>query len=226
MVFNYTKYFNIVDYIQPNIQHALVIGAGAYSYPKFFLKKFPEAQVDVVEMDAKLTELSRKHFGLQDDPRLHIFHQDGRTFLNQGTKKYDAIFIDAFNSLTPPFQLTTQEAVHKIFEQLSDTGVVLVNLVSAIEGKDGKFLQAEYATYASLFPKVEIFAVDNFNDPHDLDNVMLVAYKSNQTPDWTKVPTEYQKMAAHRWLAPIAAAPILTDEFAPVEQYLQSAYQR
>lgn len=226
LVFEYTKFYNLVSYIQPNLQNALIIGGGAYSYPKAFLKRFPKATIDVVEMDPALTELSKKYFNLTEDPRLEIFHQDGRTYINQMDKEYDAVFMDAFNSLMPPFQLSTKEVAQKLFDQLSPNGVVLMNLISAINGQKGRFLQAEYATYKSIFPHVEVFAVDNFKNPTDIDNVLLVAYKNEKTVDWSKVPEEFKKYTAKLWTGPIASMPILTDEFAPVESYLTGLYNR
>lgn len=226
LVFEYAKFYNLAGHIQPNLQKALIIGGGAYSYPKVFLKKFPKASIDVVEMDPVLTDLSKKYFNLIEDPRLSIFHQDGRTFINQMDKEYDVVFMDAFNSLVPPFQLTTQEVAQKLFDHLSPNGVVLMNLISAINGEDGRFLQAEYATYKSVFPQVEIFAVDNFKNPGSTDNVLLVAYKKEQKVDWNKVPEEYKKYTARLWTQPLAVMPILTDEFAPVEHYLTRLYSR
>lgn len=66
--------------------------------------------------------------------------------------------MDAFSSrYSIPYQLTTAEAVEKIFYQLNDDGVLLTNIISSIEGKSGEFLRAEYRTYKSIFPKCLFF---------------------------------------------------------------------
>ena len=67
-----------------------------------------------MEIDPGLTKLAKQYFNLTDNPRLTIFHEDGRTFLNRCEKKYDAVFMDAYKSmLTIPYQLTTREAVRR-----------------------------------------------------------------------------------------------------------------
>ena len=41
-----------------------MIGGGAYSYPKSYLREFPWAEMDVIEIDPALTELAKKYFML------------------------------------------------------------------------------------------------------------------------------------------------------------------
>jgi spermidine synthase len=65
---------------------------------------------------------------------MQIFHADGRVFLNQNKKIYDVIFGDAFTSwYSVPYQLATREAVQKKYESLSESGVVILNIISSIE---------------------------------------------------------------------------------------------
>lgn len=225
LLFEYTKMYNLAAHFQPNLQHTLMIGGGAYSYPRAFIKKFPTAQIDVVEIDPKLTELSREYFGLKDDPRLHIFHEDGRMFINRLPRSYDAVFIDAFHSLTPPFQLTTKEVAEKLFAGLSENGVVLMNLISAVEGDAGAFLQAEYATYKSVFPYVAIFPIVEPERGDRVQNIMLIASKSRETPKWESADPKLTTQLSKRWHREIATRPILTDEYAPVDQYQLALYR-
>ncbi len=89
------------------------------------------------------------------------------------------ILIDAFGSLySIPFQLTTLEAVGQINKGLADDGVVIMNLISALEGDGSLFLQAEYKTYAEIFPHVLIFKVNAEKADNISQNLILVASKS------------------------------------------------
>ena len=111
--------------------------------------------MDVVEIDPGMTRIARKYFGLYDNARLKIFHEDARTFLNRNKKKYDVIYSDAFNSFNSvPYQLATSEAVEKMYAALNNDGLVIHNIISAINGKKGEFLRAEIATYKKYFPYV------------------------------------------------------------------------
>ncbi|MBI4272520.1 fused MFS/spermidine synthase [Candidatus Uhrbacteria bacterium] len=224
--FEYAKLFHLAIHFQPNLSRTLMIGGGAYSYPRAFLKKFPKASIDVVELDSKLTELARTYFDLKDDPRLHIFHEDGRMFINRMEGTYDAVYIDAFHSLAPPFQLTTKEVAKKLYDHLSANGVVLMNIASAVEGPGSEFMRAEYATYKNVFPTVEIFPVLTSDTAGSIRSIVLLAYKSEKPIVWESDDAEIQGYLQKRWPKKVKDdISILTDEYAPVEQYLLRAYQ-
>jgi len=222
LVFEYTKYYRLAELFKPAAKSALAIGGGAYSYPKDFLKNFPNATLDVVELDPGLTALAKEYFHLKDSPNLNIFHEDGRTFLNKNTKKYDLFFGDAFRSFySIPYQLTTIEAVQKISDSLSDDGIALINVISSIEGEKGKFFRAEYATYKKVFPQVYTFPVNYPDKPAETQNIILIAFKSTKTPSFSTYNLEFDSYLNHLYKKDIPAdTPILTDDFAPVDQYI------
>lgn len=227
LVNEYTKYYHLVKYFNPNFKSALMLGGAGYSYPKDFLIKYPEATMDVVEIDPKITELAKKYFKLKENPKLSIYHQDGRVYLNKTSKKYDVIFGDAFSSrYSLPYQLTTKEAVQKKFNILNDKGVVILNVISAITGDKGKFLRAEYATYKSVFPQVYIFPVQNPDNGQEVQNIIIVALKSKDIIDSTFSSNELSlnKYLQHQWTTKIDLdLPILTDDYAPVDYYINQA---
>ena len=64
-----------------------MIGGAAYTYQRDFLRNFPNANMDVVEIDPGTTDIARKYFGLKNLPNMSIIHEDGRTFLNENKKK-------------------------------------------------------------------------------------------------------------------------------------------
>jgi spermidine synthase len=169
-----------------------------------------------------VTELAKKYFRLEENPRLTIYHEDGRVFLNKTQGKYDVIFGDAFNSLhSLPYQLTTKEAVQKKYNILNDDGVVILNLISAIEGEKGKFLRAEYATYKSLFPQVYLFPVAGSGYGNIVQNIILVALKSEKDQTFNDSDPKLNEYLQHLWKKTVDAdIPILTDNFAPVAYYI------
>lgn len=221
LVFNYTKFYRLFSYFVPKPNSALMIGGCAYTYPRDFIKNYPDAKMDVVEIDPGMTAVAKKYFNLNDENNLTIYHQDARIYLNENKKKYDVIFGDAFNSASSiPFQLTTKEAVIKKYDALNDGGVVMVNIVSAIEGEKGKFARAEYATYKKIFPQVFLFAVQDAKNGNIIQNIMLVALKSETKLKWESPDKNINKFLSQVWKKPIADdMPILTDDFAPVEYY-------
>lgn len=225
LVADYLKYYRLAGHFNPDFHSTLMIGGAACSYVKDYLSRFPEATIDVVEIDSKLTELAQKYFGLKKDPRLRMIHQDGRIYLNQVKKQYDVILVDAFNSLsTLPYQLTTKQAVARMYRVLNPEGVVLVNMISAINGERGQFARAEYETYRLIFPQVYLFQVDPLKSADQVQNVMLVALKSQDAPQWRSANQEHTSYLKNRIEKNVAAdVPALTDEYAPVEYYIGKA---
>ena len=150
---------------------------------------------------------------------------DGRNFLNRTTSKYDVIFNDAYQSLTTiPYHLTTIEAVQKMYDALNEDGLVMSNIISAIEGDKGKFLRAEYATYKSVFPQVYVFNVKGLNGDQ-LQSIMLVALKSSEKPAFKSDDAELNGYLGRLWKNEIKTdLPILTDDYAPVDYYIRQAF--
>ena len=105
----------------------LMIGGGAYSYPKDYLRYFKNATIDVVEIDPGMTRMARQYFNLKDNPRMHIFHEDGRVFLQKRKRYYDVILLDAIKSFySIPFHLVTKEAVQLMYDRLNADGALFV----------------------------------------------------------------------------------------------------
>ena len=201
-----------------------MLGGAAYSYPRDFLRAFPEAAIDVVEIDPGVTRLAREYFDLKDDARLLIVHEDARTFLNRNVEKYDLIFLDVFRSDSIPFHLTTRQAIAKLHAALSEKGVLLINVISAVEAERGEFLRAEIATLKKYFPQVYVFAVSDADNGSLAQNLMVAAFKSDEVPKFYSRDAETHGYLQHLWIKPIPEdMPALTDDFAPVDRYSMSA---
>ena len=223
LVFDYMKFFRLIERFAPGFRSALMIGGGAYAYPGEFLRRYPDARIDVVEIDPMLTDISRNYFNLRDDPRLAVVHEDGRTFLNRGGAGYDVIIVDAFRDANClPFHLATVEAVRRMRARLTAGGAVLVNIIGAIEGADGRFTRAEYATYAEVFPRVLLFPVDDPGDGRAAQNIILAALDSPRDPAAGGSDEEMDRFLRHLWTGGVTAdVPVLTDDRSPVEYYLR-----
>jgi spermidine synthase len=220
LVLRYAPYYHLLRHFKPDFQNTLIIGGAGYTFPSEYLRKYPDKKIDVVEIDPQMTEIARRFFRLKDNPNMRIFHEDGRVFLNQTTDKYDVVLIDAFGSVySVPFQLTTLEAVRKIRDVLADDGVVILNMISAIEGEGSLFLQAEYKTFQAVFPNVYLFKVRAERDDKTPQNLILVASKSGKIPSETN-DEEIAALFQNAYEKPLQlTVPILTDDLAPVEYY-------
>lgn len=219
---DYLKYYHLVRHFKPDFQKTLMLGGAGYSFPKDYLKKYPEKEIEVIEIDPQMTALAEKYFNLQENPRLKITHEDGRTFINRAADaRYDAVFIDAFASLfSVPFQLTTIEAAAQVNRILKDDGIVIFNIGGAIKGKSSRFLHAELATYRAIFPQVFLFKVKPERADEEVQNLIIVALKAEETMSFESDDGETQRLLQNLYRSPLRTEmPLLTDELAPVEYY-------
>ena len=211
----YLRYYDLFEYLNKDAKNTLLIGGAAYTYPIHYLQKYEDKTIDVVEIDDKMTEIAEKEFGLNvNDERLHIYTQDGRSFLNYSNNKYDTILIDAFKGLNAPFELTTYEALVNAKEMLNENGIVLTNIISALEGEETRFIEYEFATYKAVFDDVKIFKVlDEENT--ETQNLILVGIKGNPQKDETKYE-EYQSFLNREITGLTTNKKVVTDDFAPI----------
>ncbi len=219
LVFSYTKAFAEVLKAQPQAKNILIIGGGSFSFPEYTASVYPNTKIDVVEIDPQLTVVAKKYFNFQQPPNVNIINQDGRQFLNESKDKYDIIFLDVFTSLVPPYQLMTKQAVQKAQNSLSSDGIVVLNVISSVNGSRSMLTGALVATYESVFNGIDFYQVDG-NIPKTIaQNLLLVA--SSNTID---KQINSQLIASGARTFHTANQPnsfkytkILTDDFAPVE---------
>ena len=211
----YLKYYDLFNYTNKNANKTLIIGGAAYTYPRHYLEKYPDKQIDVVEIDNTMTNLAIEEFGLDiNNKNLKIYHQDGRSYINYSKEKYDTILIDAFKGLNAPFELTTYEAMCKIKEKLNTNGMVITNILSSLEGNEAKFAKYEYATYKAIFDDVKIYAVKT-DDKTQYQNLILIGIKGNPEADENKY-LEYKNLLDTEVLDFSSNSKIVTDDFAPI----------
>lgn len=221
LVYEYTKYFRLADFINPSITHALMIGGAGYSYPKDFLQKHSTALLDVVEIDSGVTDVAKKYFGLTDDERLTIYHEDARAFLSSTDRVYDVIYGDVFKSSSIPFHITTVEFIQLVSDSLTDDGIFILNTITTLAGETSRFFAAEYHTLKSIFPYVYVFTIQNIGHEESIQNVMLVGTKKEIT-NFDSDDFQMQKILNHQWVGEVPPARILRDDYAPVEYYMRA----
>ena len=229
LVFEVLNYYDLIQHFKPDFQHVLMIGGSGYAYPKHFLKHFPGKKIDVVEIDPGLTEIAKRYFRLKQHPDMKIFHEDGRTFLNTNDKTYDAVFMDAYKSmLTIPFQLSTVEAVRKIYDNLNDDGIFFANIIASFDSTNNYFLRAELKTILNVFDDVKIFAVQypapQGQERSYFQNMMVVAFKKPYHGEPVSKDKRLNAMLSHETKHKFKLTlPVITDDYAPVEYYVFKA---
>ena len=108
----------------PKIERALCIGMGAGIVPMQFVADGIET--DVVEINGAAVPMAEQFFDF-DSSKINLTIGDGRQFLNQTDRKYDAIILDAFLGDSSPSHLMTQESFTEIHNHLNEDGVLVIN---------------------------------------------------------------------------------------------------
>lgn len=248
MAFLYTSYLHLGVVAHPEPSRVLFIGLGGGSAPKKFLHDYTSLKVvDVVEIDPDVVKVARRYFELPSDPKLQIFAQDGRIFVEKKAREiaagraaaYDMVIIDAYNASSIPYHLTTREFVAAVRKTLSPNGVIVSNIIGAFAGQSSQLLRSMTRTVASVFPQVYLFPIWDWQGKNDYseNNVILIATTNTEywdTPKWQQqanslhesgaikenVPEYVKTLADEDWILDkswLAKMPLLTDDYAPVD---------
>lgn len=137
----------------PNPSRILMIGLGGGVLPRFLSEVYPDAAIDVVEVDPRVTELARRYFFFQETPHLRVFEDDGRAFVKQQVRKYDLVFLDAFKGGSVPYHLKTVEFYREIARSMTEEGILATNLY----GKSNALKPRDRKTLETVFDKVSFF---------------------------------------------------------------------
>lgn len=138
---------------------ALVIGGGGYTFPRYAMEVVPDARVDVVEIDPKVTQVARDQLGLdleKYEGRLRPIHMDGRQYVSERAApgSYDLVIQDAVNDLSVPGHLMTKEYNDAVKAALKPGGAYLLTIIDSVG--NGKLWKAAMATLAKTFPAENI----------------------------------------------------------------------
>ena len=143
----------------PEPKRGLILGHGGGSLAKWLAHRWPELELDVVELDPAVVRMAEEYFSYQAPPQHHVHVRDARVFLNSTKRTYDFIWVDAFARQMIPFHLTTVEFFAELRAHLTPDGILAVNSASSGEGGDLLRANAVVQTMRRSFPSIESFAV-------------------------------------------------------------------
>jgi len=236
----YTQ-FMTASLTYPNkINSILEIGSGGGRTAWYLHRILPNVQVTTVELDPTVVELSRKYFGIKDEPNFHLVSRDGRIFLAASKAHYDVILLDAYRGTFVPFHLLTKEFYQIVKGHLAPGGVIAVNVEPTT-----MLFDSAVKTLHEVFSQVEFYDASGSNVG---GNVVMIAYDGQavSSSDLSRMAETHEsayrprydlrEMLRHRFLLkPVGSsfdvvnqegqstagiddnAKILTDDFAPVE---------
>ncbi len=173
----------------------LVIGTGGFSLGH----EDRHNLYDFIDIDGELKEVTEEHFIKEKLSPNKTFHPvPARAFLSTTDKKYDMIFLDAYQGYyTMPEQLVTREFFQQIKDALRPEGVLVANMVINPNFHDEFSVRLDN-TFRSVFPHYSRHIMSNFNgwisDPRYYTNVMHI-YHNRANPDAGTVYTDNRNTA-------------------------------
>lgn len=206
----------------PAPERILFVGLGGGTLIRAIRHYYPQAQIDVIELDPVVVEAARKFFGFVEDERMTVYIRDARVqmrTLARQKARYDMIFLDAYRGGYIPYHLTTLEFMELVRSLLTDHGVVVSNLQPGFAS-----YHYQRRTIARVFPHEwsygrygNVIVVASLKElPKDSGPILAVAEKLQQEkkfsfylPEIAQIGTpggDYSRQGA-----------ILTDDYAPTD---------
>ena len=215
----------------------LFLGGGGYTFPRFIEAKYPEAEVDVVEIDPEITRVAQNYLGISEKTKIRSINEDGRWFVMNCKEKgsYDFIFGDAFNDLSIPYHLTTKEFATQLKRLLKPDGLLLANVIDSF--KKGAFMPSYVRTLEEVFDKgnVHLLTLSSDYDHIGISTCVVVASpKRLDMDDFVKgmKGNGEKEMTSHvmpqdrlqQYLKERTSV-ILTDDYVPVDNLIAPIFE-
>lgn len=152
LTFAYTQSaFAALAFLNREPGEVLFVGLGGGSMPMYLRLLFPQARMDIVEIDPEVARVAEKYLSFKPDDKMSLSVSDGRIYLKRHPKRYDLIFLDAYNDHAVPFHLTTREFLELARSRLKPGGVLASNIWSL---DLNRYFTAQIKTYQEVFPQL------------------------------------------------------------------------
>ena len=207
---------------------AFFVGGGAYTLPRAWAARWPDARFLVAEIDPAVTRTARDQFWLGTADGLEAIHEDARAALSRlpPERHFDVIFGDAFHDISVPQHLVTDEFHAQIAARLTLGGVYAMNVVDKL--REPRFVLSLARTLRHRFAHVELWLDVNAIRPVEARTTWIVLASDRPTGrrelssstgfsrTWVQVPLDpmVREVGEHNLVH-------LTDDFAPVDRLLR-----
>lgn len=223
-VFEYTGMMFVGFLFHPETKDVALIGLGGGYVPTVFNLHLPTVRLDTVEIDPLVYSLAQKYFSLKTTAMQTVTVNDGRQYLKKTDRRYDQIWVDAFNTDYIPIHMTTREFLQLAKSRLTRNGIVLQNVHNT-----NKLFDAHVTTFRAVFSHVYIF-----NGRHSGNSIIVGADNPLFVPPKFQPPAktrprigsidllmEAEKYVPEPNIMPVA---VLTDDFNPANLLLHQEH--
>ncbi len=223
--FSYTRLLaSAIDVTSQGPLDAVHIGGGGFTMPRWLAATRPGSTGVVLELDPVLVDLARDELGLVTSDELQVRVGDGRLGVRElAPDSADLVIGDAFGGVAVPWHLTTREFISQIADVLRPDGHYLINVIDRYHLR---FLRAELATVQQVFPEVAVVSLPRRFEGAGGNFVVVAGYEAVDADALVAAAAarglDVIVLAGAELDEFVGGAQVLTDDFAPVDQLLQS----
>ena len=164
-VFAYCRAIDLVFRTGRPVRRMLMIGGGAFSYPKHLLMsgdpQHQNASIDVVEIDPAIVDIAQRHFFLDEVEKLHgpdgtgrlgIIVGDGERVLHDAEPcAYDVVVNDSFDGTDPTRGLLSPEALAQSKRAMVPEGLYLMNVIAQDAAQAAPVARVLHRAFAHVY---------------------------------------------------------------------------
>lgn len=207
----------------PAAPRAFFAGGGAMTLPRAWAQDAPRGDYLVAEIDPAVIAFARDRLWFAPGAPVRVVEQDARVAMQAipPEPRLDVVLADAFLDLAMPAHLATREWHQAVRARLAPGGAYVAHVLE--DRADPRFLLALVRTLGLDFPVVEVWVEARAAEGRRVSYVVLasdvatpaarLAARRGAVRDWARLPADFVAARA-------AAAPVLTDDRAPVERLM------
>ena len=140
----------------PDIKRVLVIGAGDGGTIRELTRFKNIEHIDMVEIDQRVVEVCKEYLPQTacrlDDPRVHIFYEDGLKYVRGKDNEYDLIIVDSTDPFGPGEGLFTKEFYGNCYKALNENGILVNQHESTFYDEYAEIMKRAHSRIKSFFP--------------------------------------------------------------------------
>ena len=144
-----------------NIKRVLVIGAGDGGTVRE-LTRYPFIEhIDMVEIDKMVVDVCKEFLPQTacklDDPRVHLYFEDGLRYIRSKENEYDLIIVDSTDPFGPGEGLFTKEFYGNCFKALTEDGILVNQHENAYYTSFAQSMRRAHCRIVNLFPVCKVY---------------------------------------------------------------------
>ncbi len=147
--------------VHPDVKRVLVIGAGDGGVARELIRYPGVEAIDLVEIDKAVVDVCKKYLPQTacgfDDPRVHVYYQDGMKYIRRHEDEYDLIIVDSTDPFGPGEGLFTREFYGNCYKALKSDGVMVNQHESPFYDNDALAMQRAHKRIIHSFEISKVY---------------------------------------------------------------------